>query len=237
MYRILSVEDSPEEEAVLRAHIERYAAEHGLELQLTWQQSAFELAGDELPHFDLIFLDIELPGIDGMDAARALRAHDEETPLIFVTNLAGYALHGYEVDALDFVVKPVGYHDFALRMDKAMRVLARRTGASLTIPTEGGFHVVASRDLAYVEVSNHNLAYHFGDGEQAVARGTLSKLERELEGSGFVRVSNSCLVNMAHIRRIAGNDIHLADGSTVYFSRSRKKPALQVIARYLGGSL
>ena len=237
MYRILSVEDSPEEEAVLRAHIERYAAEHGLDLQLSWQKSAFDLAGDDALPFDLIFLDIELPGIDGMEAARALRARDEETPLIFVTNLASYALHGYEVDALDFVVKPVKYHDFSLRMDKAMRTLARREGTSLTLPTDGGFRVVAARDIAYVEVSNHNLAYHFADGEVVSVRGTLSKLEQELASSSFVRISNSCLANMAHIKRIAGNDIHMADGSVVYFSRSRKKPALQVIARYLGGSL
>ena len=237
MYRILIVEDTPEEEATLRAHLDRYAAEHGLDLRITWQKSSFDLAGGDTRGFDLIFLDIDLPGIDGMEAARSFRAFDETTPIIFVTNLAQYAIHGYEVDALDFVVKPVSYYDFALRMDKALRVIGRASGRSITLSVDGALRVIPVNDIVYVEVSNHNLAYRFSGGEEVVARGTLSKLEQDLEGSSFVRVSNSCLANMAYIRQIRGSDIHMTDGSTVYFSRSRKKPALETIARYLGGSL
>lgn len=237
MYRILIVEDSPQAEATLHGHLDRYAKEHDLDLQITWQKSAFDIAGGDGARYDLIFLDIELPGINGMEAARELRGFDDETPIIFVTNLANYAIHGYEVDALDFVVKPVGYYDFSLRMDKAVRVLTRRGGATVSIPTDGGFRIISARDLAYVEVSNHNLAYHLASGELLDARGTLSKLEQELDGASFVRISNSCLANMAHIKQIRGNDLHMSDGSTIYFSRSRKKPALETIARYLGGSL
>lgn len=237
MYRILSIEDNPDAEKVLKSHIERYAAEAGLAFSITWRTSAFDLAGGDETHFDLIFLDIELPGINGMEAAEAMREHDPETPIIFVTNLAQYAVHGYAVDALDFVVKPVAYYDFKLRMDKAMRKLDRTSQRSLSIPTESGFRVVAVADIAYVDVANHDLAYHLANGETLTVRGTLSKIETELEGTTFVRISNNCLANMVHIREIKGTDIHMANGGTIYFSRSRKKPALETIARYLGGSL
>lgn len=236
MYRILSIEDSPEQEAILREHIARYAAETGLDLRLTWEQSAFDLA--ELSHgFDLVFLDIDLPGINGMEAAAAMRERNPETPLVFVTNLAQYALKGYEVDALDFVVKPVGYYDFKMRMDKAIRVIERRGGKRLTVVVDGELRVLDASDLAFVDVTNHDLTYHLADGEVLVTRGTLSRLEGELPNSSFVRASKSCLVNMAHIKRIKGADLLMDTGDTVFLSRSQKKTALETIARYLGGSL
>lgn len=236
MYRILIVEDTPEAEAVLHAHLDRYAAEREVTLNVTWHQSAFEVAGGDA-HFDLIFLDIELPGINGMEAANLMRGFDPDTPIIFVTNLAQYAVKGYEVDALDFVVKPVSYADFRLKMDKAIRTIERRGTRSITISVDGGFRVISVPDIVYVDVSNHDLAYHLANGEVLVARGTLSKLETELANASFVRISNSCLVNMAHIKQIRGTDIHLSNGEVTWFSRSRKKPALEVIARYIGGSI
>lgn len=236
MYRILSIEDNPEQEATLREHIERYAEETGTELKLAWRQSAFDLA--ELgSQFDLVFLDIELPGINGMDAARELRTLDETTPIIFVTNLAQYALHGYEVDALDFVVKPVSYFDFKLRMDKAMRTLARNARRGVTIATADGVRVVPVADIVFVDVRNHDVAYHLTSGEVLTCRLTLAKAEAGFEGSSMVRVSNNCLANMAHITSIGGDSLTMSNGETVYFSRSRKKPALATIARYLNGSL
>lgn len=236
MYRILSIEDDSEQEAVLRAHIERYAAETGTELKLTWQQSAFDLAELGSQH-DLVFLDIELPGINGMDAARELRTTDESTPIIFVTNLAQYALKGYEVDALDFVVKPVSYYDFKLRMDKAMRTLARRGTRGVTVTTPDGTRVVPIADIVYVDVRNHDLAYHLSSGETLTTRLTLSKAEASFEGSSMVRISNNCLVNMAHIESIVPDGLMMRGGETLFFSRSRKKAAMAIIARYLGGSL
>ncbi|MBQ9057553.1 MAG: response regulator transcription factor [Atopobiaceae bacterium] len=176
-YRILSIEDNPEEAKLLTSHVERYAAERELDLQLIWKKTAFDLV-DAHEKFDLVFLDIELPGINGMEAAELIRSYDSETPIIFVTNLAQYAVKGYEVDALDFVVKPVTYFDFRLRMDKAMRVISRHAKHSITIPITGGFRVVNASDIIYVEVSNHDLRYVLVGDEELTARGSLSQLEK-----------------------------------------------------------
>ncbi len=77
-------------------------------------------------------MDINLPNQNGLDAAAALRAFDKVTPLVFVTNLARFAVRGYEVDALDFIVKPLAYENFWFRMDRIIRRIERRTG------TQGG---------------------------------------------------------------------------------------------------
>ena len=172
-----------------------------------------------------------------MGAARELRASDESTPIIFVTNLAQYALKGYEVDALDFVVKPVSYFDFKLRMDKAMRTLARNVRRGVAVATAEGTRVVPIADIVYVDVRNHDLAYHLTSGETLPTRLTLSKAEASFEGSSMVRVSNNCLTNMAHIENIVADGLVMRGGETVFFSRSRKKEAMATIARYLNGSL
>ena len=237
MFRILIVEDNPEEQATLRAHLERYATEHGEDFQIAWLKSAVEFVeGSETA--DLIFMDIDLPGINGMEAATLLRSFDQQTPLIFVTNLSQYAVRGYEVDALDFIVKPVTYYNFSMRMDKAMRVMRRTTGRNVVIQSKTGMRVIPLAELISVEVLNHNLAYRaVGYDDALEVRGSLASIERELEGGPFVRISNSCIVNMGHVRDIQGNELRMSDGRVLYFSRARRRPAMERIADYLGGSI
>lgn len=236
MYHLLSVEDDESQEETLRGHVERYARETGTELALDWRRSAFDLS--ELGgRYDLVFLDIDLPGISGMDAARELRRTDDGTQIVFVTNLAQYALRGYEVDALDFVVKPVAYYDFRLRMDRAVSTLARMGRRSVSVPTQGGVRVLLAGDVVAVDVRNHDVNYHLTDGSTFTTRLTLKEAEAGLAGSTFVRVSHACLANMAHIDSIDGDCLHMSDGEELYFSRARKREGMAIIARYLNGSL
>lgn len=239
MIDIASIEDSPEEERALRAHLERYGREHGEEIKLTWHRTAPEFVA-AAHKYDLILMDIDLPGMNGMEAATLLRTYDTETPLIFVTNLSQYAVRGYEVDALDFIVKPVSYHGLCLRMDKAMRILRRSRKTTIVLETRGGVRVLAASDISHVEVANHNLIYHVtgpAGTEEVKIRGTLHSAEEQLAEAQFVRISNSCLANLAHIRLVQGDSLRIASGDVLYFSRSRKQPAMETIAAYLGGSI
>ena len=235
MYRVLIVEDEPEAEARLCKVLERYGAEHGEQFQVAWMRTAFELVVDQTADFDLVFLDIDLPGINGMEAALALREHDQTTPIIFVTNLAQYAVRGYEAEALDFIVKPVEYGSFAMRMDRALLVMRRAPGRSLTVHSKDGLRIFKAADLVCVEVRGNNLTFHLASGEDVHARGSLTKLEPELGGSPFLRVSASCIVNMGHIRGVRGAEISLTGGQVAWLSRAYKRRCLDEIARYLGG--
>lgn len=235
MYKVLIVEDDPAAADALRGYLGRYGREHGMDLHVTWVASTFELAAAR-QDADLVFMDIDLPGLSGMEAAELLRTYDQETPLVFVTNLAQYAVEGYRVDALDFLVKPVRYSDFAMAMERAVRRMRRNEGSTLAVATRGGMRVVATSDIAYVDVANHDLTYHLADGERLVARGTLAELEGRLEGGPFVRASKSCLANMGHIRTVRGDELQMSTGDTIYLSRGRKREALATIADYLGGS-
>ena len=236
MYRILIVEDTPAEADVLRGHLERYAAEKGLSLSIEVLPSALEFVNSR--HVaDLVFMDIDMPGINGMEAAEILRTYDTETPLVFVTNLAQYAVRGYQVDAVDFVVKPVEYGNFSQRMDRAMRVVARNSASSLALPTENGLRVVAQSELVYVDMSKHDVCYHLADGTCLKERGSLRAAEERLGASNFVRVSSGCLANMGRVTRIGRESIVMEDGTELFFSRSQRKHALEALANFVGRSI
>ena len=236
MHRVLIVEDDPVEAAKLRGHLDRYAREHDTSFSVETLSSALEFV--ETRHVaDLIFMDINMPGINGMEAAELLRTYDTETPLVFVTDLAQYAVRGYRVDALDFMVKPVEYADCSLRMDRAMRVVQRRAGKSLTIPTADGLRVVGLRDVLYVDILRHDRDYHVIGGEVLRNRGSLTQLEEQLVPEGFVRVSASHLVNMAQVTRVRAGSVEMSDGEEIGFGRSRKRQALETLSAYIGGSI
>ena len=236
MLRILIVEDTPEEAAVLQAHLERYATEHGLDLNVAWLNNALDFLEDR-PQADLIFMDIDMPGINGLDAARQLREHDAMTPLVFVTNLAQYAVRGYEVDAVDFMVKPVGYEDFRMRMARAMRAMERNFVQTRLVSDPDGSRVVALRDIVYLELVRHDLHYHLADGSTIRERGSIRAAEESLPSDTFLRMSQGCLVNMGHVALVRTDSVELDDGTQVYFSRSRKRACLDTLNRFLGGTI
>jgi len=234
MHRILIVEDEDAAAQALRQAVERFGAEHGETFQVTRLSSAVDLDEHVSTAHDLIFLDIELPGQNGMDAAFDLRAHDTSTPIVFVTNLAQYAVHGYAVNALDFIVKPFTYEDFALRMERAMRVVRQRSGRTLTVRGRDGLRVFDASQLVFVDMSGHDLVYHLEGGETVSVRGSMRRLEGELGGSPFLRISSGCIVNMGHVRGIADAALTLSTGDVVWASRANKRAVLEAIATYLG---
>ena len=243
MYNVLIVEDDDEMARTLTESLSRYASEFGLDFNVTRCGNAVLFLKNRRT-YDLVLMDIDLPGINGMEAATLLRSYDTQTPLIFVTNLAQYAVRGYEVDALDFIVKPISYYNFSMRMDKAVRVMRRNERSRLQVKTRTGIRILPLRDIVYIEMVNHDLVYHLagddpGDdnAEPMRVRGTLAKLEEEFEGGPFLRISKGCIVNMDHIRSIRDGMVHMSDGTTLYASRSRRRPALETFADYLGGSI
>lgn len=134
----------------------------------------------------------------------------------------------------------MGYNSFSVRLDKAMRILQRKTGKTIAIYTRDSLRVLSTADVAYIDVTNHELIYHVvsGGAKEAVSvRGTLKSAESELDPTSFTRISNSCIINMSYVERVQGDALYMKGGETLYYSRSRKKPAMEALAAFLGGSM
>ncbi len=149
-------------------------------------------AGD----YDLIFMDIQMPYMNGMDAAHKLREIDQNVALIFVTSLGQYAINGYEVRALDFILKPIGYFDFVLKMSRAMQMLPEKTSAVIMVNTTAGVVKLIPNDLAYAESSGHHVIYHMKDGKTYEQYASLKSVEKELADFSFARMNSCYLVNL-----------------------------------------
>jgi DNA-binding LytR/AlgR family response regulator len=234
MFKVLIVEDYPDEADALREALERYATRHNLEFRVTWSETATALASGNRT-FDLVFLDIELPGMSGMDAATLMRSYDSSTPIIFTTSLSQYAARSYEVDAAGFIVKPVTYPKLEMCMDKVIGRLRSGAEKRLVFNVAGGIRVLDANDIRYVELQRHDLIFHLGEQEPLKLRGTIREImDRAGEDGPLIQISSGCLVNMDFIRLIKGSDIQMADGTTLALSRSRKKEVLEAFSSYLG---
>lgn len=120
MVNVAIVEDEIRSADVLCGFLERYGSEKGREFAVSRFTDAIAFLENYVPRYDIVFMDIQLPDMDGMTASRRLRALDRDVILIFVTNMANYAVSGYEVDALDFIVKPVSYFPFTVKLERAL---------------------------------------------------------------------------------------------------------------------
>lgn len=234
MTSLLIVEDEKDAADALLALVRRYEEARGVTFDVEVVPAAFELL-DTSRTYDICLLDIQLPGINGMEAAELLRSQCRATSIIFVTDLAQYAVRGYEVDALGFLVKPATFAGLAMNLDRAMREVRRGTRRSVSVQTADGFRALALADVTHIEVRNHDLVYHLADGSGLRCRGSLANVEAELADAPLVRVSRYCLANMALITAVAGDEVTVAGGTRLHISRGRKHEIEVSLARYLGG--
>lgn len=234
MTSLLIVEDEKPAADALLALVRRYEESRGMTFDVDVVGAAFELL-DASRTYDICLLDIQLPGINGMEAAELLRSQHRVTSIIFVTDLAQYAVRGYEVDALGFLVKPATFAGLAMNLDRAMREVAQGANRTLAVPTGDGFRSVPLSQVTYIEVRNHDLIYHTVGGDDLRTRGSLAQVERELADAPMVRVSRYCLANMALITSVLGDEVTVAGGAALHITRGHKKEIELALARYLGG--
>lgn len=230
MVNIAILEDDAGDEASLEQSLQRYAQE---------QQELFSIRSFSDPAvflqnspsaFDLIFLDIDLPTMTGMELARQIRRQDSLVTLIFVTNLEKYAVSGYSVGAFDFVVKPINYYRFASMLRRALRSIAARQPREVVIQTSGGITRLNVTQLYYVAIRDHLLIYHTV-GENLTAWGKMSDVEAQLAPYDFARCSTSHLVNLRFVDSVEGSDVLVA-GTRLPISQRRRKAFYSAVTSY-----
>ena len=232
MIRIAIVEDEPEYARQLEQFLQRYAAENNQPIQTVCFSDGDEIALNYKPDYDIILLDVQMKFMDGMTAAEIIRQSDPEVVIIFITNMAQYAIRGYAVDALDYVLKPVSYFAFTQRLERAVARMKRRERKYLVIPVKGGSQKVDVSLLYYVESQGHTLLYHTAAGVYS-STGTMKEVEARLEGLHFFRGNNGYLINLEHVDGVQDGSA-LVHGEQLQLSRPRRAAFMEALTNYLG---
>ena len=231
MTHIALVEDDPGCQAQITDYLERYSRESGEQFKLCVFGDGDNILSSYRAQYDVILMDIQMKFVDGMTAAREIREQDDQVLIIFITSLAAYAVKGYEVDALDYVLKPVSYFAFAKSMGRALARLSRRRRRYVFISSKNGAQRVDCARIYYIEADGHSLSYHTADGVLS-ATGTIKEVESSLEGGWFFRCGKGVLVNLEHVDGVTDGDA-VVHGTTVQVSRSRRKDFLAALNRYI----
>ena len=233
MIRIAIVEDEVRERAHLRDCLAYMAEKERLEFDIVEFGSGEAFLGGYQPVYDIVLMDIELPGINGMETAKALRRLDSFVLLVFVTNMVQYAVSGYEVDALNYILKPVNRFDFALKMNKAISRTAKRTEKSVQIRAGKDLYMLPVAAIRYLEVDGHYIVYHTTEGDYSEYI-TLKEAEKKLDKPYFVRCNRCYLVNLKYVAAVR-DDVVQVGRDELLISRPQKKAVLNALAVFIGG--
>ena len=233
MIRIAMVEDEAAVREQLQGYIQRYTRQYGTEFAVTEFSDGVEILDAYRPVYDIVLLDVEMKHLDGMDTARRIRELARDVVLLFITNMAQYAIKGYAVGALDYVLKPVPYFAFSQQLQKAEEKLRRRARHYLAVPVEGGLRRLDTAQIYYMESEGHRVHFYTEEGEFS-APGALKTFEEKLADLPFARCNSGYLVNLAQVKSVQ-QGLAQVGPYELQVSRPKRKSFLAALADYIGG--
>lgn len=231
MIKIAIVEDEDIYIDELTGYLKSFQSERNEEFEVTLYRDGDAVTSGYKAQFDIILMDIQMKFIDGMTAAEEIRQKDSEVIIIFITNMTQYAIRGYEVDALDYILKPVTYFTFSQKLSKAVERIKNRRACFVTIPVKGGLKKLNINDIYYVESQGHTLIYHTHH-EIFTCRGNMKETEKMLEPHGFFRTNKGCLVNMKYVDIVQDTDC-VINGEKLPIARARRKLFMDTLTLYI----
>lgn len=234
MLLIAIVDDERSDSDALKKYVDAYFQQHPQAYMVHVFNSALDFIRSTDSH-DIVFMDIRMDKLDGLEVARIMRKINTDSMLIFVTHMAQLAIKGYEVDALDFIVKPADQGSINYVMDKALKRLEGVSSTVFALKTSEGIVSLSSNDIVFVEVFDHNLVYHTAKGNYDV-RGRLSDVMKKLDEKRFIMCNRSYVVNLRYVSSIT-NDYLMVEGTQISISKSHRKEIMQHFSNFLGDNL
>lgn len=229
MINICIVEDESDQADLLRKYIQTYGNKTNQQFAITHFTDGIDLVDEYRAQFDIILLDIQMKHLDGMVAAEKIRKVDADVVIIFITSTVRYAVQGYAVDALGYVLKPVPYLQFEQLFDKAIsRVMTKKQKLYIRVSVDERQLKLDCDNIYYIESQRNNVCIHCAD-EDYVTAGPLKKFEEMLGGHGFSKCHNAYIVNLSYVEGVRKEEVLLTNGTVLPISRARKKEFMMAL--------
>jgi len=235
MIRIAIVEDESHYKEQLVEYLRRFKQDKNVNIEIETYSDGDGIVENYKAQFDIILLDVQMKFMDGMSAAEEIRKMDSEVVIIFITNMPQFAIKGYAVDALDYILKPISYFQFSERLKRAIDRMEKRETNYLTIKVTEGVKRLKVSDIYYVENQGHNLIFNTGE-EEFITNGTMKDLEEELSSFNFFRGHRGFLMNLEHVEGLKGN-YAIVKGIELPVGRTRRRALLEALSQYWGETI
>ena len=236
MWKAVICDDEKEMRSAIKENLKRFSEETGEQFSIAEYDSGEALLFNLTEDTDIVFLDIKMGGITGMDAARKLREKNNNVCIVFITTMTQYAIEGYAVHAFGFLKKPVTYSQLRLQMTDVLRHLAPLKAERIQIKSAGEIRSVALSDIAYLEVLDHELKLICKDGP-IVCRNTMGEMDAMLKGKGFFRIHKAYTVNLAQVAGVTASGVRVRTGEELPLSKHRRREFLEAYTSFVGGGL
>jgi DNA-binding LytR/AlgR family response regulator len=233
--RLAIVEDEQPQRLLIQTYIDQFSSETGYTIRYSFFEDGTDISARYKNNFDILLMDIQMPRMDGLKAAEIIRQRDKNVIIIFITNLAQYAIEGYSVNAMNFLVKPVSYGFFADKLRRAVEHVEKQWPKFIQIKTDHGLVRLRDTEILYAEMNNRKLLIVTRDREYR-CRTSVQDIERALNSKSFFRCHIGFLINLRYVKQVEHNFV-MVESHRLPVSRHKKKELLNAFTNYLGETM
>lgn len=231
MINIAVIDDSAADIQSICERLKTVAEAEKTEISVTTFSGGEEILYNFKPVFDIILIDVEMPGMDGFEVSKKIRQFDLNVIIIFVTHVSQLAIRGYEVGAFDYIVKPVDVYSFDLKIQRALKRCAFNVNETIVINAEGHMYNVQKREIKYVESTEHIVEWHLMD-RSIKENISLKEAEKKINDGSFAYCARSYLVNLRHVNSIYKYTCSLGK-EEITISRAYKRDFIKAFFNYV----
>ena len=217
----------------LHHDLTQFQNEIQLEINVKHYTNVIEFINYYSTQLDLILLDIEMPHLNGIDFAKKIREVDQEVIIIFVTQTAQYAIEGYQVNAYDYILKPVNYYALSMKLKQVLKIINNHKDDFIVISTQKEKRKINLSHLKYIESKNHTLLFYTTEHCYQSSVHSLKKLADSLYKNHFIRCHNSYLINLHYVSGYTTNTV-MINNEQIPMSRTYYKQFMNELLEYWG---
>lgn len=233
MYRIAICEDDAAQRDYEKNLILRWAKEQNYMIALDAYTAAEQLlfSHEDKPPYDLFILDIQMGEMNGMELAAKLRSHGHGGAILFLTGIPDYAIEGYAVGAVRYLLKPIREEEFLSLLGTLYQNREKEEASCFILRQGMSARKIKLADILYAEARGHYIYMRTASGEEEW-KDSFSSLEDDLTGKGFFLLKRGLLVNLSQVEQISRTDCILGDGTALPVARSKYKELNEAFIAY-----